>query len=129
MKETIVFSEDFAIRLMIADGMNVDIYSKPVVYYEKGTGITSPGSGYGERFKQGQLESIKMLIDRYSNDKHLARVFKNRFSMIEHYSKWNHLCYLLSDYHIPQFWLRRKFFPVYTSTEWENDFLQQCYND
>ena len=129
MSGKVIYSEDFATRLMIADGLSVDFYRKPVVYYERGTGVSFSGAVYGERLEQGKVEYIKMLIERYSDNKHLVHVFKIRINMIEHYSKRKHLHYLLSDYHILLNWLRRKFFPIKTSTEWQNDFFQQCYRD
>ena len=130
MDGRIKYCEDHASRLMLADDVKMDVYKAPVAYYEISSGIsTARKSEFKTQLSQDNVEFYNMLIDRCADDKHLVRVFKNRIRVIEHYSKRNVLRCLFSDFGILRYWFHCKFFPIKTSTEWQNDFLQQCYSD
>lgn len=121
--------EDHALRLMILDGIRINILKMPVIYYEVAAGVSTGGNNEYRRILNRDREVFfQMAKEREADNSRRFRVFDSRIRVIRDMSKWNILCCLFSDYRILEYWVHCKFFPIKTDVSGQDAFLKRFYS-
>ena len=122
----ITYAEDNMYRLMLADGVDIMYYDRPVVYYETGLGISNNGSSKWSCILEEEYHRVGKILVEEGSDKHCLKKIKRYLN----YTEGRNNCKIIKYILFPQliYWqLRKRLSTRYSRVDRDDSFMKEIH--